>query len=285
MERVQIVGVPEHFNMPWHFAIEEGAFTDRGIELIWNDVPEGTGRMCQLLGSGETDLAIILTEGLCKAIHDGLPAKILQEYIETPLLWGVHVGCDSKYRAPADLEGRTAAISRMGSGSHLMAFVWARSMDWDPKELDFLKVNTLEGAITALTQGEADFFMWEHFTTQPYVDQNIFRRLADCPTPWPCFVIAASQRFIDEKEHLISHILEVINLYTLEFKRIPSIDRTFSNRYQIALEDIRAWMKVTRWSQSQINMDILDNVINTLFDLNLILDKLPADSLMWKPKI
>ena len=283
MERVHIVGVPEHFNMPWHFAMEEGAFEDRGIDLIWDDVPEGTGRMCQLLESGDTDLAIILTEGLCKAIHDGLPARILQEYIETPLLWGVHVGYASEYQAPEELEGRIAAISRMGSGSHLMAFVWARSMGWDPGDLDFFKVNTLEGAISALTQGEADFFMWEHFTTQPYVDQKIFRRLADCPTPWPCFVIAASQRFIDEKEHLIAHILEVINQYTREFKQIPSIDRTFSHRYNIDIEDIRTWMKVTRWSQTQIKTEVLDNVINTLFDLNLISDKILSDSLVWHP--
>ena len=26
--------------------------------------------------------------------------------------------------------------------------------------------------------------------TKPLVDNGIFRRIADCPTPWPCFVIA-----------------------------------------------------------------------------------------------
>ena len=29
---IRIAGVPEHFNLPWHLAIEEGAFSDRGIE-------------------------------------------------------------------------------------------------------------------------------------------------------------------------------------------------------------------------------------------------------------
>ena len=46
MKTVRIIGVPEHFNLPWHLAMEEGAFAERGIDLIWTDVPEGTGK-CQ----------------------------------------------------------------------------------------------------------------------------------------------------------------------------------------------------------------------------------------------
>ena len=283
MESIRVIGVPEHFNMPWHFAMEEGAFADRGIDLQWQDVPEGTGRMCQLLDSGEADLAVILTEGLCKAIHDGLQARIIQQYIASPLLWGVHVAAGSSFKDPNELKEGSAAISRLGSGSHLMAFVWARQMGWDPEKLNFLKVNTLEGAIEALTDEKADFFMWERFTTQPYVDSGIFRRLTDCPTPWPCFVIAARQSILEEKPDLIKHILEVINLYTLEFKKIPSIDRTFSNRYGIQLEDIQEWMRHTRWSQSQIEDEVLDNVITTLTDLKLISKKITAESLRWQP--
>lgn len=281
MEAVRITGVPEHFNLPWHFAMEEGAFADRGIALQWQDVPEGTGRMCQLLESGEADLAVILTEGLCKAIHDGLKARILQQFIASPLLWGVHVAHGSAFQKPEELKGGKAAISRLGSGSHLMAFVWARQMDWDPRALQFLKVHTLEGAIQALAAGEADFFMWERFTTQPYVDKEIFRRLTECPTPWPCFVIAARQGFLDQNAKLAVHILEVINRYTTEFKQIPSIDRTFGNRYGIELEAIREWLDLTRWSQEQMETHTLDKVIDTLFDLNLISNIFNSDTLLW----
>ena len=66
MRIVRIAGVPEHFNLPWHMAIEEGAFEDRGIDLEWTEVPEGTGKMCQLLENQETDLAIILTKDLSR---------------------------------------------------------------------------------------------------------------------------------------------------------------------------------------------------------------------------
>ncbi|NND15800.1 MAG: ABC transporter substrate-binding protein [Eudoraea sp.] len=270
MERVKVVGVPEHFNLPWHFAYEEGAFEDRGIELVWEDIPQGTGRMCQMLKDGEADMAIVLTEGICKAIYDGVPARIVQKYIGSPLLWGIHVGYNAPYQSIAELEGTKAAISRFGSGSHLMAFVHAKQMGWKTDELSFERIGTLQGAVEALTNGAADYFMWEHFTTKPLVDQNVFRRLEDCTTPWPCFVIAASQDFISSKEGLISHILEVINTYTLEFRQIPSIDRTFSNRYSLSLDDIHKWLSITEWSQSQLESQVLDTIIDTLSDLKLI---------------
>jgi hypothetical protein len=53
-----IVGVPEHFNLPWHLAIENDRFNQQNIDLQWTDVPEGTGKMCQMR-SAETDIAII----------------------------------------------------------------------------------------------------------------------------------------------------------------------------------------------------------------------------------
>ncbi|MFT6930350.1 MAG: ABC-type nitrate/sulfonate/bicarbonate transport system substrate-binding protein, partial [Sediminicola sp.] len=232
MKQVKIIGVPEHFNFPWQMAIEEGAFEERGIDLQWSNIPEGTGKMCQMLQDGETDLAIILTEGIVKSIVEGNPVKIIQIYIESPLLWGIHVGAKSKYTKIEDLENTKVAISRYGSGSHLMAYVNAKNNQWNTKTLDFEVINNLEGAVTSLTDGTADYFMWEHFTTKPLVDNETFRRLGDCPTPWPCFVIAATDHFITTQKSTLGHILEVINLYTEEFKNIPSIDRNLSNSYE-----------------------------------------------------
>ncbi len=279
MKKVGIIGVPEHFNLPWLMAIDEGAFNERGIDLCWADIPEGTGKMCQMLQGSETDLAIILTEGIVKGITEGNPTKIVQEYIGTPLLWGIHVGAKSRYQNISDMIGSKAAISRFGSGSHLMTYINAQHEGWDSGNLQFEVINNLNGAIEALTNGEADYFMWEHFTTKPLIDQGIFRRLGDCPTPWPCFVIAATDSFIAENSGTLKHILEVINLYTSEFKSIPSIDRTLANAYGQQVADIREWLSLTRWSQKQIDPLILDKVSATLLKLNLIDKVLPNNNL------
>ncbi|GMN08933.1 substrate-binding domain-containing protein [Croceitalea sp. MTPC9] len=270
MKKVKIIGVPEHFNLPWHLAIEEGAFENRGIDLEWTDIHEGTGRMAQMLSDGETDLAIILTEGIVKSITEGNQSKIAQTYVASPLLWGIHVAAKSKFKSISDLEGKKAAISRYGSGSHLMAYVNAKQQNWNTKELKFEIINNLKGAVKGLTEEDADYFMWEHFTTKPLVDNGVFRRLGDCPTLWPCFVIAVTNSFALENKGTLNHILEVINLYTEEFKMIPSIDRTLANRYSQKLEDIKIWLSKTHWGQSQLDVDTIKKIQKQLFELDLI---------------
>ncbi len=280
MKPVNIVGVPEHFNLPWHMGLEEGVFAQAGIDLKWVDVPEGTGRMCKMLSEKEADLAVILTEGITKSIIEGNQVKIVQEYIATPLLWGIHVAQASEYKSVASLEGRIAAISRFGSGSHLMSFVLAEQQKWQASEHKFEVVDTIEGAIDALQNQKADYFLWERFTTKPLVDRGVFRRLGDCPTPWPCFVIAARTEFIEKERAALRLILENINRISSEFKHIPSIDRTIANRYDQRLEDVREWLSLTNWSQSKIESQVIQNVINTLYNLKLIEKRCKADDIL-----
>ena len=282
--KVQIAGVPEHFNFPWHLAMDEGAFEQRGINLEWADVPEGTGRMVELLNSGKADIAILLTEGYVRAVSEGLEALIAQEYIATPLLWGVHVDAQSSFTTQAELVNKKAAISRYGSGSHLMAFVHAKDMAWPQEALQFEVVNTLDGAVQALRDKQADYFMWEKFTTQPLVDQGVFRRVGVCPTPWPCFVVVARTDFARDEPGVLADVLEIINGYTSEFKWIPSIDRTLSNHYKQTIADIREWLSLTRWSQEQIDEETLVKVIDTLNELNLLSNTLPAENMLWNPR-
>ncbi|MEH6771307.1 substrate-binding domain-containing protein [Maribacter arcticus] len=280
MKTVKIIGVPEHFNLPWHLAIEEGAFEERGIDLTWTDIPEGTGKMCELLTNQETDLAIILTEGIVKSITEGNKVKIIQEYIASPLLWGIHVDANSNYKSLEELKDTTAAISRFGSGSHLMAYVQAKQMGWETEKLKFNLVNNLSGAVESLTTSQADYFMWERFTTKPLVDSGIFRHLGNCPTPWPCFVLVGTDEFLSENKSLVKHIQEIINLYTVEFKQIPRIDSTLANRYHQKLEDIQEWLQITEWSQKQLPESALIKIQDTLKALDLIDKSIPLTKIL-----
>lgn len=270
MKTVKIAGVPEHFNLPWQLCIENGEFDEIGIDLQWTDIPEGTGKMCQMLRDAETDLAVILTEGIVKDIVAGNDCSIIQVYVESPLIWGIHVAANSKYNSLADLENTKVAISRYGSGSHLMAYVNAQNQNWDNEKLQFEIVNTIDGAVEALTAGSADYFMWERFMTKPLVDKGIFRRLDDCPTPWPSFVIVARNEFLEANRQTVALILETINNTTNEFKDIPSIDRTLASRFNQKQEDIREWLKLTKWSQKPLEEKVLNNIQNQLFDLKII---------------
>jgi ABC-type nitrate/sulfonate/bicarbonate transport system substrate-binding protein len=270
MKTIKIAGVPEHFNLPWHLSIENGDFEKENIDLQWTDVPEGTGKMCQMLRDKETDIAVILTEGIVKDIVAGNPSKIVQVYVESPLIWGIHVAAKSNYKTLADLENTKVAISRLGSGSQLMAYVNADNQGWKTDNLQFEIVNTIDGAVEALTNGTADYFMWERFMTKPLVDKGIFRRVADCPTPWPCFVIAVRDEVLEKQPKIISKILKIINQTTQEFKDIPSIDKTLASNYNQKIEDIQEWLSLTQWSQKSLTEKMLNKVQNQLFQLKII---------------
>lgn len=271
MKVVNIGGVPEHFNLAWYLTLKNGEYKAQGINLRWKDYYGGTGEMTKALRNGDIDIAVILTEGIIKDIIDGNPSKIVQTFVSSPLIWGIHVAANSNYRTIIDLKGTKAAISRYGSGSHLMAYVNAENHKWNiDRDLKFEVIRDLEGAVEGLTQGNADYFMWERFTTKPLVDKGVFRHIGNCPTPWPCFVIAARNEFIEKEPDTLKTILKIINRTTVDFKDIPSIDTTIANRYQQKLEDVQEWLSLTEWSQEVIDESTISLIQNTLLPLDII---------------
>lgn len=283
MKNVNIGGVPEHFNLAWHLTLENEEYKAEGINLQWQDYYGGTGAMCKGLRDGDIDIAIILTEGIIKDIIAGSPCKIVQTYVQSPLIWGVHVAKNSKYKAIKDLKGTKAAISRYGSGSHLMAYINAQNNNWDiENDLDFEVIKNLDGAVEGLTNKKADYFLWEKFTTKPLVDDGTFRRIDSCPTPWPCFVIAVREDFIANNSDELKTILNIINNTTADFKDIPSIDKTIANRYEQQLEDVQEWLSLTQWSQDVIKKDTIINIQKELFALNIIPEIVAYNKLIYK---
>ena len=280
MKTVRIGGVPEHFNYAWYIGLKKNAFKAQGIDLRWVDCPGGTGQMTEALKQNSIDMAIVLTEGIIKAISDGISSKIVQTFVESPLIWGVHVATGSNYTKASELKNTQAAISRMGSGSHLMAYLQAQKLGWNTtRELHFKIIKNLEGGVKALRESEADYFLWEKYTTKPLVGSGVFRRIGECPTPWPCFVIAATDSFIENETFTLKSILETINPITKEFKNIAGIDTILSKRYGQKCEDVQAWLAQTEWSQKNIQKETLENVQNKLLELKLISQKLDINQL------
>ena len=286
MKKITIGGVPEHFNLPWHLAIEEGKFKKKGIDLQWKEFPGGTGAMCTALRDGSIDAAIILTEGIIKDIINGNPSKIVKVYVESPLLWGIHVDAQSTFKTVKDLENTRIAISRYGSGSQLMAIVNAANQGFDLDNLQYEIINNLHGGIKALTEGNADYFMWEHFTTKPLVDQGIFRRIDSITTPWPCFVMAVRNDFLEDKPAIIKTVITTINTQLKAFEKEyhnKEMIRLFSERYQQQEKDVKEWLSITKWNRKKIiSKKLIDSIQNKLAFFSVIKNTIPSDELIKK---
>ncbi|MAP81174.1 MAG: ABC transporter substrate-binding protein [Aequorivita sp.] len=281
MKNFVIGGVPEHFNLPWYIALRDKDFQKENINLRWKDFPGGTGQMARALRNKEIDMAVILTEGIVRDIINGSDTSIVQVFVKSPLLWGIHVAANSNYEEIADLKGTNAAISRYGSGSHLMAYVNAENHDWDlTNDLKFEVIQNLDGALENLPKGIGDYFMWEKFMTKPYVDDGTFRLLGLSPTPWPSFVIAVRNDVLKKQAASIETILEIINNITATFKEIPNVDKIIASRYGLQIEDVREWLSLTHWSDRQLSSKELEEIQQKLKELNLIEGKIQETSIL-----
>ncbi len=271
MHKLRIGGVPEYFNLPIHLAMERGDFEASGVDLQWHDVSQGTGRLANLLQTNELDLAVILTEGITKSILEGNPSKIVHTYVGSPLLWGVHVPANSSLSKLADLDNTTFAISRFGSGSHLIAYLLMESLGFDTAHLNFQVVDNLEGARKAMKTNSNIAFLWEKFTTNFLVEAGEFRRIGEWPTPWPCFVIAATDRALSNHPKLIKEVVEIIIRQVTSLKNTSAVAELICNRYNLKAEDVKAFLPVTWWNE-QISLpeQELQKVISSLKNLGLL---------------
>lgn len=246
--KFRIGGVPEHFNLPWHLGIENGIFESHGVSVSYQDYPGGTGAMTRALEAQELDIAIVLTEGMISAIHKGNPAKIIKSYIDTPLIWGIHVAANGNIHTEEEIQDKTFAISRLGSGSHLMPIVDAMHRGWEYEGLKFATVKNLSGAVEALPKGEADVFLWERFSTQPHVDSGAFRRVGEVPTPWPSFMIAVHEDVYAQSPEKIRALLHAINESANQLMKDEAAVSLIASRYKLAPSEVKTWFGLTTWS-------------------------------------
>jgi ABC-type nitrate/sulfonate/bicarbonate transport system substrate-binding protein len=283
MKRLKIGGVPEHFNLPWRLAIEEGKFKAAGIELHWSDMTGGTGQMIKGLQAGTLDIAVLLTEGITRAILKGLDAKIIAVYVKTPLIWGVHVPINQGINQLDDLDASTFAISREGSGSHLMSYVLAKQRGWDPTALSFNVVGDVYGGLWALNNDEAQGFLWEKYTTQPFVDQGKCKRIGEVLTPWPCFVIAVRTEILQHEAALLQAILPIIQKRAQELKNSEDAAEVLAWRYALKKDEVTSWLSKTEWSdQLDVDQKDIQHVVETLRELNLVTDE---EQTNWSEKV
>ncbi len=271
MIELRVGGVPEHFNLPWHLALEAGVPARIGAGLTWRDYPDGSGAMAAALRAGELDAALLLTEGAVAGVANGGGFSIASLYTESSLIWGIHVPARSRFIRVADIRGARYAISRLGSGSHLMAFVHARSQGWPVDTLELVPVRNLAGAIDAFATGAADVFFWEKFMTKPFVDDGRFRRVGEFLAPWPAFVLCVADGVGAPQRAALRKLLAAVLDEAKTLAARPDAPAAIGQRYSLEPTDVAEWLRATRWArQVAIEPADLAQVTAALQNLQLV---------------
>jgi sulfonate transport system substrate-binding protein len=272
---LRVGGVPEHFNLPWQLAAERDVFSNYDIDLSWTMYAGGTGAMTQAISNGSLDIAVLLTEGFIAAASDGLEASIAKVYIDTPLVWGIYSGAQSSIQEVDTFRNKRIAISRFGSGSHLMSMIHAAERHEQIEENQFEIVNSLHGGVNALVQSDADIFYWEKFMTRPHVQRGEVKSVGEFSAPWSSFLIIAGNKVMREKQEAVKRLLEIMNVECITFKQDVHSAIHLSKRFDMTLPEARQWLQHTQWNYNfEVSSVSLENAKSALVSVNKCLPTL-----------
>jgi ABC-type nitrate/sulfonate/bicarbonate transport system substrate-binding protein len=266
----RIGGVPEHFNFPWKCWLEHNDRKCGSAEWTWQDFPGGSGAMISAVLEGQIDLALVLTESAANAIMQGADIKLLAVFVESPLVWGIFSGADNPVEKVSPVQGKKYAISRFGSGSHLMAGLDAGLRGESLNDEQFLVVGGLDGARDALVKQEADLFFWEKWMTKPLADQGVLKMIDERPTPWSCFVLICRPALWENHDNrnlmmqAFEEVLETARKLKNDFESASRI----AAAYGLSEADTGIWLGQTTWaSRWQNPEEEINKAFNALNEL------------------
>lgn len=190
--------------------------------------------------------------------------------------WAVSTGRDSKHESINTLRDTTAALSRYGSGCHVMAFVLADQQQWlsenqnkdeEKAPFAFKEFYNFKAMRDAVNDDTADYFMWEKFTTKPYHDSGEVKSIGEITPSWPAFLFAAHTDLLKENIEGLKKVLSVIQTATTEFRQDEdTATKSIVDSFEYQKEDVSAWLKTVRYPTDhfEVSRQALEDTIKTL---------------------
>jgi sulfonate transport system substrate-binding protein len=108
-----------------------------------------------------------------------------------------------------DESAKKIAISRPGSGSHLMALIHAEQRGESITDYELVEIKSLQGAVHSLVNNETDLFYWEKYTTKAHVESGELKMIGEFSAPWSSFLVTANKSILAEKGESNSHRFSV----------------------------------------------------------------------------
>lgn len=282
MKTLRITGVPEHFNLPWKNVIARQPFASKGIEVTWTDESRGSGQMNKAIRNGETEVALILTESFFQDFENGSPAKMVGFHVKSPLIWGIHIHGKSPINQLSEIQKPSFLISRMGSGSQLMSYVLAKRENWEKGSLSFSIIGNLTGALEAMVPEKPEMFLWEKYTTKPWVDSHELKRIGEVSSPWPCFVIVASDKALEAFGDVILQLRDLVYKESAHLQQSKSTVSEIADQYKLNPEDVKQWLTQTEWAtKAEVSKQELLKAIQNMVDLGILKKELSLGDFLF----
>jgi len=149
--------------------------------------------------------------------------------------------------------------------------------------LNFNIVGDIYGGLWSLENNESQAFLWEKYTTHPFVEQKKCRYIGEVVTPWPCFVIAVRNDVYEQHKDALSKMCSIVNEKAQVLKQNENAIDIIAWRYNLRRGQVENWLNETDWNYSGISYPLaLEKTVSFLKKLNLITEK---ESESWREKL
>lgn len=261
MPTLKVAYIPEHFSTPLFFAQQQGYYKAHDLSIEFVKVPEGSGRLINLLNSNEVDIAIGLTEAFIADIAKGNEnIHVLDTYVKSPLLWAVSTGSNRDDVTDAK-QLKRIGVSRIGSGSYVMSFVLAHQLGV-PSFDQFQVLSNFKNLRDSVNLKDgvegSDAFMWEYFTSKKYYDNHEIKQTDQIYTPWSSWVVATSSDSLQAKSDVIKNFIDAVNQGIQYYnEHVDEAIEYISSNLDYSAEDAKEWTKTVEFN-SRIGKTPLD---------------------------
>lgn len=174
-------------------------------------------------------------------------------------------------------EGRLkVGVSRLGSGSHVMASVLAREQGWSLKDggaVEPVVLGPFKELRDGVNEGKADFFMWEHFTTKVYWEgekgrEVELKRIGEIYTPWPSWhVVVGSEVGEETVEGLFKGFDQGMKLFDEGGEEgVVKMLGTGEAGCHYGEGDAREWFKGVKFAKTTkgVSREVMEQVVDVL---------------------
>lgn len=156
------------------------------------------------------------------------------------------------------MAGKRFDMTDNASGSYVMSFVLADEQGWleGPGEapFDFVVCGPFKPLRDAVNSGDADFFMWEHFTSKKFFDDGTLKRIGEILTPWNAWYIAS--RGAKEDARVRETLLPALEKGVKYFEGHPAESVQFiCDNMEYSKEDAEEWMKGVKFAKKPGTFD------------------------------
>lgn len=207
---IQIDGSAAPYYAPLYWAKEQGYFEKEGldVEFLYADAASITKNVA----AGNVQFGFPNGDSVIQAVANGVPDVVVHTTYQQGI-GALLTLASSGIKSPADLKGKTVAVTSLGSPNYVQLQAMAATANLDIKKDMTVKVVGTGSIVPALQNKEVDAIVFSRlrYYTLKAAGVDVTQILSDQYLPSFGNVVISGKKFIDENPKLVTGFTKALN--------------------------------------------------------------------------